>query len=57
MEEVGFEEEPYCTMSPVVLMTDLWTQSKSTNSPPSETFHIRLTRDHFIPIILTFDDW
>lgn len=57
MEEIGFEEEPYCTMSPAVLTTSRWTQSNSTISPLSETFHIPLTRDHFIPIILTFDDW
>ncbi len=57
MEEIGFEEEPYCTLSSAALTTGRWTRSMPNISPPSEKFHDPLTRDHFILTILTFDDW
>ncbi len=57
MEGKDFEEEPYCTMSLAALKKSCRTRSMPTIPPPSEKFHDSLTRAHFIPTILTFDDW
>ena len=57
MELIDIEDKPYCTMSPVAELIGRRTRSTSAIPPLSEAFHIPLTRDHFIPTILTFDDW
>lgn len=57
MEYMDHEDEPYLRMSPVVIMNSRWTRSKSILLLPPKTLHAPLIHNHFIPSILSFDDW
>ena len=57
MEDRDYEEEPYLRRSPVASIRSCRTRSNPTIILSPESLHEPLTRDHFIPTILTFDDW
>lgn len=57
MEHSQYEEEPYSTKSSMALTGSRRTHPTATLPSPPADFYYPQHRYHFIPTILSFDDW